>query len=131
MMDGTSRGPVVPDSDHLLRVITTASWWKTATDQPSSAAFNYPAFSADIGSKTTATKTLTRFRAGSGLVSFQSAKAKEIGFDPREEIDPQFPENLAHATVYNDAGTSQRKRMARRLADACETMVRPSFGAAT
>lgn len=126
-MSNKPRGPQVPDGDHLYRVITTSDWWKAATDTPSSAAFKHPSFSADIASKSSPKKTLDRFDIGSGLVSFNCGDARVIGFDSREEPDPEFPKNLAHANVYNDAGSSERKRRARKLAEACRLVVRPSF----
>lgn len=126
-MSSQPHGPHVPDGDDLYRVITNSNWWKTDTDSPSSAAFSYPVFSADIASKSSPKKTLCRFQPGSGLVRFNCGEARVIGFDPREEPDPRCPENLAHANVYTEAGSSQRKKKARKLAQACHLIVPPSF----
>ncbi len=126
-MSSKPRGPQVPDGDDLYRAITRSDWWKAPNKSPSSAAFSWPRFSADIASKTSPDKTLKHRPKGSGLVSFNCSKARAIGFDPREELDPEFPQNLAHANVYNDAGPNQRKKQAKKLAQACHLVVPPSF----
>lgn len=126
-MSSKPHGPRVPDGDNLYRAITIPEWWKAEAGTPSSAAFKDPFFSADIASKTSPAKTLKHRRKGSGLVSFNCGEAREIGFDSREELDPEFPENLAHATVYNDSFLSERKRRAKKLALACSLVVPPSF----
>jgi hypothetical protein len=55
--------------------------------------------------------TLDRFPRGSGLVSFNYGGAKVIGFIARIEADPEYPENKAHANVYNPPKGSKGVRL--------------------
>src|SRR5436190_1408304 len=111
------RGPAVPGDEWLYRVIVRSAaevWYPGG--RVSSAAFHFPVFSVDIASRTTANDTLARFPPGSGLVAFLCSRGRELAFDAREEVDPAFPTNLAHATVYCDIPSHQRKKRARALA---------------
>ena len=50
-----------------------------------------------------------------------------IGFIARIEPDPEYPENKAHANVYNLNGGSKRKTMAQKLAQKCIVLVAPTL----
>ncbi len=109
-------GPDVDVKEDLYRVITTSAWWVAEEKRPSSAAFKHTTFSTDIASIAGSPETtLARFPVGCGLVVFNCGDAKGLGFLARKEIDPQYPENLAHANVYNNAAPSKRKTMAQEL----------------
>ncbi len=118
-----SRGPPVPDEDTLYRVIvpTAAAVW-FPNGVLSSAAFSHPVFSTDIARLSTPEQTLARWPAGSGIVAFNSGRARALGFDARYE--PEHG-NDAHANVYCDSPTKERKRRARQLAEMCVTIVVP------
>lgn len=131
-MSGTSPGPEVDLADNLFRCITTMDWWVSDEGRPSSAAFKQPDFSTDMESVAKCPEyTLRRFPQGCGLVRFNYRTAKEIGFIAYQEVDPQFPDNLAHANVYNRSTASRRKRMAQKLVEAIVAangiLVEPSF----
>jgi hypothetical protein len=49
------------------------------------------------------------------LVSFNCGDARAIGFIARLERDPEFPDNHAHANVYNPNNPNKRKTMAQKL----------------
>jgi hypothetical protein len=105
--------PVAPQ-ENLYRAISP-EWWVIKGKRISSVAFDWPFFSVDVASLTTPERTLSRFRLGSGLVSFNCGEATEIGFRALHEVDPDYPNNDAHAHVYSDAGRSERKRRSQRL----------------
>ena len=119
-------GPPLESHEELYRAITYAYWWLAEARRPTSAAFDHPLFSVDVASRTTPLETLGRFRAGTGLVAFSCGVARQLGFDARDERDPAFPENAAHAHVYFTGSRSQRKKRARKLADACAIVVEPT-----
>jgi hypothetical protein len=117
------RGTPVPDADTLHRVITpaaAAAWFPNGL--LSSAAFSFPVFSVDIARLSTPEQTLARWPVGSGIVGFNCGQARQLGFDARHE--PEHG-NGAHANVYNDFPTNERKRRARQLAAACAVVVAP------
>ncbi len=127
-MPENARGPSVDVAENLYRAITCSEWWKAELRQPSSAAFNYPKFSVDIASRCTVEEALARRRKpGCGLVRFNCGAARELGFDARDELDPDFPDNETHANVYCDFGSKRRKKRARELASHCDTIRTPSF----
>jgi len=132
-MSDASPGLEVDQVDDLFRCITTPDWWVAEEGRPSSAAFKQPNFSADMASVAkTPEHTLQRFPGGCGLVSFNYGSAKGIGFIARREPDPEHPENLAHANVYNLVTSGNgRKKMAQKLVEAVVAsggiLVRPSF----
>jgi len=103
--------PVAPQKD-LYRVIHP-EWFKER--RISSAAFNWPRFSVDVASLTTPERTLSRFPVDSGLVSFNCGEATAIGFRALHEVDPDYPDNDAHAHVYPDAKNKELKRRTQRL----------------
>jgi hypothetical protein len=119
MSQPSTPGPEVDGREHLYRCITTPAWWVAEENRPSSAAFKSPVFSVDIASLVgSPANTLSRFPRGCGLVQFNCGDAKAIGFVARQEIDPRFPDNLAHANVYNDAQSgNKRKTVAQKLID--------------
>jgi len=114
-MSEARRGAEVPASETLSRAITSADWWVAAENRVSSAAFAFPVFSVDIASMATPEETLDRFRLGSGLVQFNAGAGRQLGFDARQELDEDFPDNLAHANVYCALPKSERKRHAQQL----------------
>ncbi len=126
MDEASSRGPEVKGEEYLYRAITFPSWWVSQEQRPSSAAFNYPNFSVDIASLTDPNNTLSRFRKGTGLVSFNCGKARALSFDARHEKDENYPHNEAHANVYCDCGSRKRKSCSRQLVTLCEVIEEPN-----
>lgn len=125
MSGSSSPGPEVDETEDLYRCITTPAWWVAAEQRPSSAAFKQADFSTDVASLAgSPAYTLKRFPVGCGLVSFNYGDAKAIGFIARLEPDPDYPDNQAHANVYNASNPSKRKMMAQKLAQKCN-VVRP------
>ena len=127
-------GPELAVDEDLYRCITTPTWWVDEENRPSSAAFRHPDFSTDIVSIAgTPDYTLSRFGPGCGLVLFNYGDAKLIGFLARKELDPQHPDNLAHANVYSHPSNSKRKTMALKLVDLIvakkSVVVAPHFSA--
>jgi hypothetical protein len=116
-------GPPVDDSEDVYRAILYPAHWNGSENRPSSAAFDDAVFSVDIASRTTVEQTRSRFRIVLQLVQFNCGTARTIGFDTRDEQDPMFPENSAHAHVYfadyDNFPKSKRKAKARRLAEMC------------
>lgn len=130
MSDSTPnpQGPPVGDHEDLYRCLTHPHWYNQVEDRVSSAAFNWPVFSVDIASISGSPEaTLAPFLSGTGLVVFRCGEARLIGCDPRHESDELRPDNLAHAHVYMPLPNSQRKKAARRLADLCRTIRKPTF----
>lgn len=125
-MSEPARGPQVPASETLSRAITSRDWWVAAENRVSSAAFAFPVFSVDIASLANPEQTLSRFKAGCGLVQFNSGAARQLGFDARQEIDSQFPENAAHANVYCDLPRNERKRRAQQLVSLATVLRAPA-----
>lgn len=117
MSDAAMPGQEVDVNDDLYRCITTPDWWDSSENRPSSAAFKQPDFSTDVVSLAgSPSYTLSRFPNGCGLVAFNYADAKAIGFTARLEIDPEYPDNHAHANVYNPLNSdNKRKKLARKL----------------
>lgn len=132
MPDAVERGPVVADAEDLYRAIPIAAWWVGDPPRPSSAAFHNPSFSTNIASLMTVSQAVDHMtqvlHAPHGaIVAFNAGESKQLGFDPRQELDPAQPTNMAHANVYSDGGSSERKRRARRLVDKCWIVHQPSF----
>jgi hypothetical protein len=133
MSNGELPGPEVDPKEDLYRCITTPDWWVSEASRPSSAAFKQPDFSTDMASIARSPEyTLRRFPPGCGLVSFNYAEAKKIGFVARIEPDPDYPDNHAHANVYNSATSGNaRKKMAQKLVETIMknggVLVPPSF----
>jgi len=114
------RGPKVPDDERLYRAILPAAVpvWLPA-GKPSSAIFHHPQFSTDIASKTTPAELTTRWPEGTAFTAFSCGTARTLGFSAHHE--PEHG-NDAHANVYCDHGTSDRKKKARALAAQCEVV---------
>ena len=124
---GSPRSEVDPQED-LYRCLTTMDWWVAEEKRPSSAAFKQPVFSTDVASLAGSPQyTLGRFPDGCGLVLFNYGDAKTLGFIARLEIDPEHPENKAHANVYNPNASSKRKTMAQKLAQSFCSVVEPTL----
>jgi len=112
------RGPQVPDEERLYRAILPAAVPVWPPDgKPSSAIFHHPKFSADIASLVTVAELVARWPAGTAFVLFTSGTARTLGFHAHHESENG---NLAHANVYCDHGTGDRKKKARALAAACQ-----------
>lgn len=119
-------GPPVGDEEELYRCVAYPNWWNEEEQRITSAAFKFPCFSVDVASLAGSPEaTLSRFRAGTGLVVFSCRMAREFGCDVRLEPDTNWPENLAHAHVYMP--TAKRKTVARKLVEACTVVREPSF----
>jgi hypothetical protein len=134
MCDAVRRGPEVDPADNLFRAINAQSWWIAGRRQPlSSAAFSWPVFSANIESLMSFDEAVQHLRRvlkspKGGIVVFNCGNAKGLGFDPRKEPDPTFPQNKAHANVYSDGSDSKRKSRAKKLAEhCCKVLLEPSF----
>jgi hypothetical protein len=117
MPDESSHGPPVADDEHLLRGILRAEWWDSESGHLSSAIFGFPRFSAFIASMRSEEELLQRFRPGSGIVRFHCGTARLLGFDARHE--PEQGDD-AHANVYCNLKSSQRKRHARMLVESAQ-----------
>ena len=117
MPDPSPKEVEIDGGDFLYRAITTADWWVEDENRPSSAAFNSALFSADLESILGGNpeSTLARQKPGAGLVRFSVAAAKALGFDVRREVDPNFPDNKAHAHVYCNLGNKARRKACRKL----------------
>ena len=122
-MAGDASGPLVDDAEDAYRAILYPWQWAQALGRPSSAAFDEAVFSVDIASRTTPDETRRRFNSVIELVQFNCGAARAIGFETRDERDPIFPDNQAHAHVYligyDDLAEKQCKKKARRLAELC------------
>ena len=65
-------------------------------------------------------------------MQFNYGNSQGIGFVARLEEDPEFPENKAHANVYNPNKPSKRKTMAQKLAQTfCSVVVEPTLSDST
>jgi len=132
MSEVVGRGPEVDRAEELYRAITLSDWWLADPERPRprSAAFNWPCFSVNIASHTTQQKAVEHLHTvlkcpQGGIVSFNCGTAKDLGFDPRHEPEEG---NEAHANVYSDGRSNERKRRAKRLAeDSCSIILEPSF----
>ena len=99
----------------LLRVISpgAAKSWIKADGTPTSLMFDPPVFSTDVESLTTIKQTLSRWPAGSGIGSFSASDARSWEFYAHHHPEHDNP---AHANVYCDLNSSQRKKKAKELA---------------
>jgi hypothetical protein len=134
MFDPALRGPSVDGAEDLHRFITTPDWWvkNVQPPRPSSAAFDSPRFSLNVASLTTVEESTRQLHEDlnclrGGIVSFNCGVARGFGFDTRQELDENAPNNRAHAHVYYDGTSSSCKKNARELAALCETVLVPAF----
>jgi hypothetical protein len=111
-------GPLVDDSENVYRAILYPLQWAEGQNRPSSAAFDDNVFSVDRKSKSTPETTASRFRMIFHLVEFNCGEARGLDFETRDELDPEQPDNDAHAHVYY-RGVVKRKTQARKLAERC------------
>lgn len=123
MREESQRGPLLADEETVYRALLYPSWFSEKDQRVSSAAFDDPVFSVDRASKCTPHESAARFRNVNRVAEFQCGPARSIGFEVRDELDPDHPENLAHAHVYfleyDCLKTKYRKAKARRLAELC------------
>ncbi|MGO9596669.1 MAG: hypothetical protein ACLP7Q_01460 [Isosphaeraceae bacterium] len=127
MSSGSQTGPLLADTEDVYRAILYPDWWSEERKRPSSAAFDAPVFSVDVKSKTTPQQIAARFRNVTRLAEFNCGEGRALGFESRDELDPNQPDNLAHAHVYfldyHATNPSQRKKKARKLAETCKEVV--------
>jgi hypothetical protein len=125
MPNDDERGTEVAGDEALLRGIVRPEWWNAEEQRPSTAIFSFPKFSAYQETITPDTHPIRRLPAGSdqfpdgsGVLRINCNAARLLGFDARHE-----PENgdEAHANVYCDLNSTQRKKRIRRLLDPVET----------
>ena len=132
MPDGTEPGSLIDDTEDVYRAILSPDWWPDGMSRPSSAAFDDPVFSVDVKSRTTPRKTAARFRNVTRIAEFNCGRARGIGFETRDELGPNQPDNLAHAHVYflgyDTFSNKERKKKARRLAEMCMEVAIPASG---
>jgi hypothetical protein len=128
MSTAAARGPEVAATEELYRGITHPSWWVAEEGRISSAAFSFPTFSVDVASIAgSPSHTLGHLPPCSGLVAFNCGQARSLSFDARQEIDPDHPQNLAHAHIYSDLPNKQRKKKAQALVQLCKVVTAPTF----
>jgi len=137
MSDADVRGPQVDPAEDLYRAITVPKWWDLSVDPPRVRSFAFKVdtpFSVNIASMIGLEGAVRHMRKvlhcpRGGIVSFNSGAARSLGFDARQEPDPEYPDNKAHANVYYDGSDSSRKKRAKRLAQLClgRTVHPPSF----
>src|SRR4051794_34537228 len=99
MSSGTQPAPLVADTEDVYRAILYPHWWVEEKSRPSSAAFDEETFSVDVKTKTTPQQTAARFQNVTRFAEFNCGRAREIGFETRDELDLNQPGNLAHAHV--------------------------------
>lgn len=126
--DEQGRGPIVPDTETLLRVVPpkAARNWMPA-GVPSSAMFHEPQFSADLERLADIDELAARWSGGNAIVAFNCGLAREHGFSTHHKPEP-FPNstatNEAHCDVYGVEGKNDRKKKARALAATCADSIR-------
>jgi hypothetical protein len=124
---GGSAGLPVGDAEDLYRCIIPL-WWVVEEDRVSSAAFKFPIFSVDVASIAGSPQaTLSRFSGESGIAAFACGEARMSGGDVRLELDPDYPENKAHAHVHMPQSSGKRKTAARKLVEACRVLIKPNI----
>jgi hypothetical protein len=83
------QGAPVAEHEDLYRCLMYQDWWNAEENRVSSAAFSFPRFSVDVASLAGSPEnTLSRFLPGTGLVSFNCGRSRELGCDARLEVDP-------------------------------------------
>ncbi len=122
MANAPQRGPEVSGQEALLRGIFHPNWWDPDSKCLSSGVFGFPKFSAFVESLTDTYDLLQSFPDGSGTIRFNAGAARELGFDARHEPEEG---NDAHANVYCDLSSSQRKKRARKLVEASQLIAAP------
>ena len=124
MSEGSQPGPLLADTEDVYRAILYPHWWVEEKHRPSSAAFDEEIFSVDVKSKTTPQQTAAHFQNVTRIAEFNCGEGRGIGFESRDESDPNQPDNLAHAHVYflnyHATNPTQRKKKARKLAEKCK-----------
>ncbi len=135
MSDADSRGPQVDPREDLYRAVDVPEWWDLSVAPPRVRSFAFKVhspFSVNIASIIGLDGALHHMEdvlhcPDGGIVSFNCGDARSIRFDARQELDPQYPDNKAHAHVYYDGTNSRRKRDAKAMAEMCVTVHRPRF----
>jgi len=136
MPDVEMQGSPVDPGESLLRALDVPDWWDLSVDPPRARSFAFKVnspFSVNVASMIGlegAVRHMTEVLhcPNGGIVSFSCGRARAVGYDARHELDPQYPENRAHANVYCCGSSSRRKRDAKALAEMCATVHRPRFG---
>jgi hypothetical protein len=135
MSDVGSRGPQVPAHEELYRALWVCEWWDLNVNPPRVSSFAFKVrspFSVNIASIIGLEGAIrhlseTLCHPEGGIVSFNCGVARAIGFDARQEIDQNYPENKAHANVYYEGMNQNRKKSAQRLASQCRIVRKPRF----
>ena len=135
MSDAEARGPRVDPVEDLYRALCAPDWWDLSVDPPRVSSFAFKVnspFSVNVASiigMEGAVRHMEKVLQNSqgGIVSFNCGRARALQYDARHELDPHYPDNTAHANVYFDGSNSDRKRAARKLADQCNLVHRPTF----
>jgi hypothetical protein len=122
-----SRGPEVPPQEELLRAIVRPEWWNGEENRVSSGILSHNKTSAFIDALAPAGHPIRGLPKGSGqlpdgagVLKFNCGTARQYDFDARHE--PENGDN-AHANVYCDLNSNQRKKRIRKLLDASTTSV--------
>ncbi len=134
MADADERGPLVHESERLLRAIVTSKWW-VQSDPPRVSSFAFKVdspFSVNVASLMGVDEAVDHMkevlhRPEGAIVSFDCGDARALEFDARQEIDPGDPDNEAHANVYYNGSNASRKKKAKQLAERCVVEHMPSF----
>jgi hypothetical protein len=135
MPDANGQGSPVDEGEDLLRALDVPDWWDLSLDTPRARSFAFKVnspFSVNVASIIGLEGAVCHLKevlhcSDGGIVSFNCGHARVVGFDARHELDPQYPDNKAHANVYYRGSSSRRKRDAKALAEMCVTVHRPRF----
>ena len=135
MSNADVRGPQVAPHEELYRALYYSGWWDLSVAPPRVSSFAFKVetpFSVNIASIIGLVGAIRHMieilnRPQGGIVSFQCGNARSLGFDARQEPDPKYPENTAHANVYYNGSNNGRKKAAKRLAAQCKIVHEPRF----
>ncbi len=135
MLEGNPLGAQVDPREDLLRALVVRDWWDLNVDPPRVRSFAFKVstpFSVNVASMIGLEGAVRHMVEvlhcpDGGIVSFNCGEARNVGFDARDELDPHYHDNKAHANVYYWGSSSRRKRDAKALAEMCVTVHRPRF----
>jgi hypothetical protein len=117
-MSPTPSGSRLADNLSLLRGLID-EWWDAENERPRSVAFSRKVFSANIHRSTESVRWFLKLRRTTRIVSFGVKSAHDLGYDCRDELDPNQPDNPDHVHVYNPNPESQRKIRTQALVFQC------------